>query len=252
MYLIQILILFFLAVYLWYRKSKRHFAPEIQLNVSDFLHREVVFYRKLNEEKRQNFEARVADFIKKVKISGVKTEVTDEDRLLIASAAVIPIFYFEDWFYPNLEEVLLYEDNFDMDFSVETGKPVAGMVGSRFLNNKMLLSRKSLHHGFSNKTDKHNVAIHEFIHLIDKADGAIDGIPEVFMQNENIMPWLHLMYEKMEAIRNDNSDIHPYGSTNEAEFLGVAAEYFFERPDLFKRKHPELYEMMSKIFRKQS
>ncbi|WP_390886660.1 zinc-dependent peptidase [Lacinutrix neustonica] len=35
---------------------------------------------------------------------------------------------------------------------------------------------------------------------------------------------------------------------NQAEFFAVASEYFFERPDLFKKKHPDLYKMMVKSF----
>ena len=38
------------------------------------------------------------------------------------------------------------------------------------------------------------------------------------------------------------------GGTSEVEFLAVASEYFFERPDLFKSKHPQLYEMLEKCF----
>ncbi|MGZ8551120.1 MAG: zinc-dependent peptidase [Chitinophagaceae bacterium] len=48
----------------------------------------------------------------------------------------------------------------------------------------------------------------------------------------------------------NRSDINPYGATSKPEFLAVAAEYFFERPDLLKRKHPELFSMLEKIFGK--
>ena len=40
----------------------------------------------------------------------------------------------------------------------------------------------------------------------------------------------------MEAISDNHSDIRKYGGTNEAEFFAVASEYFFERPDLLKKK----------------
>ncbi|MEO7045071.1 MAG: zinc-dependent peptidase, partial [Ferruginibacter sp.] len=50
------------------------------------------------------------------------------------------------------------------------------------------------------------------------------------------------------AIMEDQSDINVYGATNKAEFFAVASEYFFERPDLFKEKHAQLYELMTKIF----
>ena len=49
--------------------------------------------------------------------------------------------------------------------------------------------------------------------------------------------------------RRDDSDINPYGLTNEAEFFAVATEYFFERPGVMERKHPELYTMLARVFR---
>jgi Mlc titration factor MtfA (ptsG expression regulator) len=48
------------------------------------------------------------------------------------------------------------------------------------------------------------------------------------------------MQKKIRAIIDERSDINPYGATNEAEFLAVASEYFFERPKLLKEKHPDL------------
>jgi Mlc titration factor MtfA (ptsG expression regulator) len=44
------------------------------------------------------------------------------------------------------------------------------------------------------------------------------------------------------------SDIDPYGATNLSEFLAVSGEYFFERPDLLKHKHPELYQLLNQMF----
>ena len=112
----------------------------------------------------------------------------------------------------------------------------------------MILSRKALHHGFNNKSDKGNTAIHEFIHLLDKADGDIDGIPAALLDKQFTIPYLQLVHKEMEAINNDKSDIRNYGGTSEIEFLAVAGEYFFERPKLFKRKHPELYKMLEACF----
>ncbi len=62
------------------------------------------------------------------------------------------------------------------------------------------------------------------------------------------MVWLDLVYEKMEEINKDKSDIRNYGGTSEIEFFAVASEYFFERPMLLRRKHPELYKMLHSCF----
>ena len=55
---------------------------------------------------------------------------------------------------------------------------ILGMVGTGYMDKKMILSQTALRQGFLNETDKKNTAIHEFIHLIDQADGQIDGIPK--------------------------------------------------------------------------
>jgi len=41
----------------------------------------------------------------------------------------------------------------------------------------------------------------------------------------------------------------PYGASNQAEFFAVAAEYFFERPDLLQSNHPQLYQLPERIIR---
>ncbi len=164
----------------------------------------------------------------------------------------IPIFSFPGWKYPNLHEVLVYPGHFDDTFSLEEGnadRNILGMVGSGALHKMMVISQHALRDGFSNKTDQENTAIHEFVHLIDKTDGDIDGVPELLLDKQYARPWLKLMHEEIEAIRQNESDINPYGATNEAEFFAVAAEYFFERPVLFKQKNPELYALMERIFR---
>jgi hypothetical protein len=57
------------------------------------------------------------------------------------------------------------------------------------------------------------------------------------------------MHQKIAEIDNGGSDINPYGASSKVEFLAVASEYFFERPKLLKRKHPELYTQLAKFFR---
>jgi Mlc titration factor MtfA (ptsG expression regulator) len=112
----------------------------------------------------------------------------------------------------------------------------------------MILSKPDLLAGFRNPGDKRNVGLHEFAHLVDKTDGSVDGLPGVGLERAAIGPWVELVRRKMEEMRRGDSDIDPYGLTNEAEFFAVATEYFFERPGVMRRKHPDLYEMLARIF----
>jgi Mlc titration factor MtfA (ptsG expression regulator) len=217
----------------------------------NLLDQHVAFYQQLDPEGREKFEQKVQHFLANVRITGVKTTVEDLDRVLIGASAIIPIYAFPDWEYINLNEVLLYPDAFSHEFE-QAGehRSVAGMVGTGPLQNVMVISKQALRHGFSNNAGNSNTAIHEFIHLIDKTDGAIDGIPEVLLKHQYTLPWVNMMREKMEEMMRGESDIDLYGVSNQAEFFAVVSEYFFNRPDLLQEKHPALFTMLERIFLK--
>ena len=108
----------------------------------------------------------------------------------------------------------------------------------------MALSKPALHYGFSNDRDKRNVGIHEFAHLIDMADGDCDGFPEKLKEYAFSIPWFELVRQKTDEILDKESNIDPYGVTNNIEFFSVATEYFFERPEMLRDKHPKVYEAL--------
>ena len=215
----------------------------------EIMNKDIPFYQSLPPEQKTIFENRMMHFLATTKITGVQTSVEEMDEIYIAASAIIPIFGFKEWEYHNLHEILLYPDSFNHDYQLAgANRSVLGMVGSGALNNLMLLSQHELRQAFLNKTSKNNTAIHEFVHLLDKADGSIDGIPEFFLNKTYLLPWLKLMKDSMQQIEDNRSDINPYALTNDAEFLAVTAEYFFERPDLLKEKHPDLYAQLVMIF----
>ena len=248
MYIVLIILLIAVAIYFLTRKKN----ASVILPAEDYqklLEEQVEYYRNLDVAAKANFIRLVFEFLKDTTIEGVGTEVTSLDRALIASSAVIPIFGFPEWKYKNLTNVILYPDTFDHDFQFEGGdRNILGMVGSGYMNGQMILSRAALVKGFSKSAGEENTAIHEFVHLLDKSDGATDGVPENLMAHEYIVPWLHMMHQEMHKIEAGKSDIDPYALTNEAEFFAVASEYFFEKPDQFKVKHPNLYDQLSLIF----
>nr|MBC7613412.1 zinc-dependent peptidase [Pseudopedobacter sp.] len=223
--------------------------PLIPENFSTLLNEHIDYYQKLDDDKKVLFEDLAIGFLENTRIEGVGIALNDLDKVFVAASAVIPVFGFPGWRYKNLTNVILYPNTFDHDFQFEGGeRRILGMVGSGYMNGQMILSRAALERGFSKNNGKENTAIHEFVHLLDKADGSTDGIPEILMQHQPTIPWLKMIHEEMRNIQNGKSDINPYALTNEAEFLAVAAEYFFEKPDEFEKKHPELYDLMSQMF----
>ncbi len=216
---------------------------------SAYLNQTVAFYRTLSDEDKRLFEERARLFLETTSVEAGQFEVTDEDRLLVAASAVIPVWGFPDWHYFNIQKVFLLPASFNEKF--ECGQPdsrITGMVGKGPMAGKLALSRPALHQGFNNTKDKQNVGIHEFVHLVDMSDGDCDGFPERLKKFAYSIPWFELVEQKITGIENNESNIRDYGATNKAEFLAVASEYFFERPKMMKTKHPKLYEALSDFY----
>lgn len=248
---IVLLVVLGIIAYFKFKKEQK-----TQIDITEFLPEwriilveKVAFYNGLNEGDKKWFESDMLDFFSRVRITGIDVKIDDTDRVLVAASAVIPIFAFKDWKYTTINEVLLYPDSFNHQFETAgEDRRVLGMVGEGAMNGTMILSKPALHQGFLNETDKNNTAIHEFVHLIDKTDGAIDGIPENLLGKQYVLPWINLIAKEIEQINKGKSDINPYGATSQTEFFAVASEYFFERPQLLKSKHPELYALLERIF----
>ncbi|TDE10275.1 M90 family metallopeptidase [Dyadobacter psychrotolerans] len=242
----------------YFRKTYRRVAI---FNVSfptawqEILDEHVLFYKTLDKRRKSLFERRVQLFLAEKKVEGIDTEINDQIRLLVASSAIIPTFAFPAFDYPELNEVLIYPKSFSKQFEIEgadqSSENIEGMVGNRYMNHSLLLSKPSLLAGFNGRKGEENVGIHEFVHLLDREDGEADGIPERLAESGFTLPWLHLIKKEMNNIRSGHSDINPYAITNNAEFLAVVSEYFFSDPQEFHEKHPELYNFLSGFYHQQ-
>jgi len=237
------------AVFFLIKKTRSH-EFIIPADLEDLLESHVAYYRELTSDRKKKFEERVRVFLSYIRIHGVNTKVENLDRVLVASSAIIPVFGFEDWRYFNLKDVLLYGDRFNAeDYAVTgDGRNTLGMVGDGPMQRMMILSKPALRQGFINETQKVNTGIHEFVHLLDKADGATDGIPEALLHRQYVIPWIKYMRDAMSRIKAGKSDIDPYGAVSQAEFFEVVSEYFFKRPDLLRINHPDLYGLLEKAF----
>ncbi len=239
-----------LILYLIFRPRPLPPLPLFRKEWRNLLEEHVQFYGALTAPEQKRFEERMRQFLQRVTITGIETEIEELDRVLIAASGIIPTFGFPHWNqYPKLHEVLVYRTYFRQgDFSTEgADRRIAGMVGGGFMNGKLLLSKPALRQGFLN-AGRGNTGIHEFVHLMDKADGDTDGIPRYFIDHAYVIPWIEMIRQQMAAINEGRSDIDDYALTNKAEFFAVTAEYFFNRPAAFAENHPELFGLMEKVF----
>jgi len=210
----------------------------------------VPYYQELSSEQKKEFEKRIYEFLIDYKIKSVDGKLTDTDKLLVASGAVIPVFAFKKWYYPNLKTVYLFEDNFHIKHPmIPEDAAIKGLVGEGKMKGKMYLSKKALHESFQTHLEGKNTGIHEFLHLIDMEDGSADGVPESILEKAYIIPWVKLIQEEIEKICSNQSILSDNACNNRAEFFAEAGTYFFENPELLEEKHPELYKMLENIFK---
>jgi Mlc titration factor MtfA (ptsG expression regulator) len=245
-----VLALIILIILFVFRISRTKRTSQLPENHKELLTDYVKFYRQLDEEGKEKFEKRADHFLSAVKITGVNAVVEDIDRLLIAAGAIIPVYFIPDWQYINLHEVLVYPGAFNADFDQGgSDRNIAGMVGSGALQHVMVITKWQLRQGFINHNDAHNTAIHEFVHLIDKMDGTMDGVPEIILERKYTDQWRNMMNSTIVQMRTYGSDIDMYGAANTSEFFAVISEYFFEQPALFRANHPELHKMLERIYK---
>lgn len=216
----------------------------------EILKQKVAYYNRLSLDDKLIFQKKIALFLSEATISGVGVVIDDSIRLLVASSAVIPVFRFVRWRYANMGEILIYNGEVNTDLSSHEKKEgiLLGQVRPFQTRHIVLLSKQYLEQGFQAMHSSSNVGIHEFIHLIDQADGSIDGIPNAIIPESLLKLWTMLMYKEIDKIQKGRSDINTYGLTNHAEFFAVVSEYFFSNPEKFKKHHPELYLLLSKTF----
>jgi MtfA peptidase len=239
-----------LVVYLLKRRPQKSTALVDTKSMHELLQQHVNFYQRLNSDEQLLFRNRVQHFLDTTTITAVGNfSLTELDQLFVASSAIIPIFSFPDWAYNNLNEVLLYAEMFTKDFDPkERDKNVMGMVGSGAMNRMMILSLPALRAGFE-QDGSGNTGIHEFVHLLDKADGATDGVPEYMLPKDLIAPWIKYAHEAIHEIKTNHSEINPYAATNDAEFFAVISEYFFQKPHLLQEHHPELFNILEQVYK---
>jgi Mlc titration factor MtfA (ptsG expression regulator) len=208
----------------------------------------VRFYRGLDEKQKDRFRQMVSVFLDEVRITGIRTEIDDTIRVLVAASAIIPVFGFGDWEYHRLGEVLVYPGSFDHGYKTESTQEanILGLTGLGHLRGVVILSKPSLLEGFTDAPNQENVGIHEFAHLVEQEE-IETGLPaEVPL--DVVRQWVRYVGHELAHPSNRGVGINDYAYTNEHEFFAVLSEYFFGSPEALRAKNPALYGLLRRLF----
>ena len=180
-------------------------------------------YNRLPDDLRARFEDDLRIFLAEKRITGVGVEVTDELRLLVAASAVTLSLGWPDDEWEQLDEVLLYPDDFDRDY--EFG--VDELAGQAHPWGTVILSVPALCESFRDPDDAYHVGFHEFAHLLDLEQTHFDGIPPGF-DDAPARRWVEVREQEIPRMLRASPVLDDYGAHDPVEFLAVAVEAFFE------------------------
>jgi hypothetical protein len=200
-------------------------------------------FERLDAAWRARFEDDVRIFLAEKRTTGIGVDVTDELRLLVAASAVTLSVGWPDYEWDQLTEVLLYPDDFDRDYAFGGHE----RTGEAHPWGTVILSVPALLESFEVPDDAYHVGIHEFAHLLDVDQTHFDGIP-VGLRGGRAREWVAVAEREMERLRHGRSAFDGYGAHDPVEFLGVAVEAFFEIPQAVRRRHREVYAILSSYF----
>ena len=228
-------------------------------NWSEILQRRLVVYGKLPMPLRLEWEKLILHFLHTKHFEGCGgLALTDEIRVVIAAEACLLILNRPSTRYAGLRWIYVYPSTFiakrerQDEYGVVSGGKTH-LLGESWSNGRVILAWDSVEEGHRDYTDGRNVVLHEFAHQLDQEDGSADGAPLLYTRDSYTV-WSKVFSEEFEDLHRDLAEgrrtlIDSYGATNPAEFFAVVTEVFFERPQIMKQKHPELYEQMLDYYR---
>lgn len=205
-----------------------------------------LYYHRLDEVSRKRFEDDIRIFLKDFSIEGRQRQNVDmKTKVLIAAGFATVLNGRPDWEPPIKDGVLVFPGTtFNRDY--ESGRGMR--AGQAMVNSPLIVTRHSLDQSFNRPGDGNNVIYHELAHYFDFEDGVAEGTPSARMKPEEAKRWQQLIHDEWQRVTEGRSFLRDYAATNEAETYAVAAEVFFETPDVMAAHNPELYEAMKHFY----
>ncbi len=208
-------------------------------------------YRALPPDLREELQRKLRYFIATKEFIGIKIDVTDEMRVVIAFYACLLVLKIPNECYEALHTILIYPyDMIAEQISAEGGiyrKEKMILEGQSAGETVVIAWHEAKRQAYHLRN--HNVVLHELAHVLDFEEGGFDGIPP--LERSRLDEWsriLHRHYCSLHERAVKNRDwgryrlIGEYAATNEAEFFAVTTELFFQKPLALKKHFPDLYE----------
>jgi Mlc titration factor MtfA (ptsG expression regulator) len=198
------------------------------------------FYNQLPVKKQRKFINRIHIVRQKnkIKVDEKIVHVYKDIELMVAAAFVQITFGFSNFEIKRFSKIVIYPDSF---YSKLAGDHVNGLtVGNGFI----YMSWNHFLQGYSDHSDKINLALHELAHALYIDKFHYKGKLDWFNWEEEALP----VFKQLK--NNDElSFFRDYAKTNMAEFWAVCVECFFEDPANFRKEYPYLYHATARVLK---
>lgn len=245
----------------WLKKRRRRklLAEPFPAEWLDILKNNVAHYALLPAELQPKLRDIVRIMVAEKDWGGGRgLEITAEMQVTVSALAGVLVLGQDGFYFDNVMTVLVYPSGYRARRRQALGAGGAYLEGTEALEGEadphgpITLSWDRVLEAGRAPGYGDNLVFHEFAHKIDMLSGEADGAPP--MPASLARRWAPAMTAAYAGLvraveQRRRVFLDPYGATNEAEFFAVLTEAFFDDPLGLRAAHPDLYQLMSELYR---
>lgn len=219
------------------------FPKKLTINQRQILEKEFPFFMRLPDKKKIYFEHRVKEFINHYQFVGKENLlVTDEMRIMIAGTYVMLTFGMRDYLIDLFKTILIYPSAYFSNINQQYHK---GEFNPRM--KAVVFSWEDFALGHKITNDNLNLGLHEFSHVLHFYCLKSRNPSAIIFFDEFTKVVQYFNDEDWNEQLSNNGYFRDYAYENQYEFLSVVLEHFFETPQIFNSKYPELFQNISSM-----
>lgn len=217
------------------------FPKKLSLKQKLILTQEFPFYKMLSNKKKIYFEHRVKSFLNHYQFIG-KEEilVTEEMKIIIVGTYIMLTFGMRHYLINLFKAIIIYPNAYfsNTNQAYHKGEFNPMMKAVAFSWEDFIL-------GHQTTNDNLNLGLHEFAHILHFHGMKSNDPSAILFYDEFNKVITYYNDSNLNKKLFEQGYFREYAYENRFEFIAVILEHFFETPQLFKIKFPELYQRVS-------
>ncbi len=204
--------------------------------------------QRLSDSERARLRGLAARFLARKRFFPIDTTLDDQQRLLIALQACLPVLRLGFRALRGWQSVVVYPGEFKVRHAHHdpaTGVVTEGdqiLAGEAWKLGPLVLSWANVEQDLLHPWEGYNVVAHEIAHKLDMLDGPPDGVPPLprGMSRRRWIDTFQRAYDRLSRAvqRGESTLIDPYAATNPGEYFAVVSELHFSDPSTLERAEP--------------